>query len=41
MGAFAPSPLYTPQLAARTEREILLPTLRAMQAEGLVFKGVL
>ena len=41
MGAFAPSPLYTKDIAERTEREILLPTLRAMNAEGFTFKGVL
>ena len=41
MGAFAPSPLYTEEIAERTEREILLPTLHAMNAEGFTFKGVL
>ena len=41
MGAFAPSPLYTPAIAQRVEREILLPTLAAMNAEGILFKGVL
>lgn len=41
MGAFAPSLLYTRHIAERTEREILLPTLRAMNAEGFTFKGVL
>ena len=41
MGAFAPSPLYTKEIAERTEREILLPTLHAMNAEGFTFKGVL
>ena len=41
MGAFAPMPLYTEEIAKRTEQEILLPTLRAMNAEGITFKGVL
>ena len=41
MGAFAPSPLFTPEIARRTTEEILLPTLRAMNAEGFTFKGVL
>ena len=41
MGAFAPSPLYTPEIAERTMNEILLPTLAAMNAEGFTFKGVL
>ena len=41
MGAFAPSPLYTEDMAKRVTDEILLPTLRAMNAEGFTFKGVL
>ncbi|MED9821469.1 MAG: phosphoribosylamine--glycine ligase [Christensenellales bacterium] len=41
MGAFAPSPLYTEELAKRTMEEILVPTLQAMNAEGFTFKGVL
>ena len=41
MGAFAPSPLYTPEIARRTMDEILIPTLNAMNAEGFTFKGVL
>ena len=41
MGAFAPSPLYTQELAERTVSEILVPTVNAMNAEGFTFKGVL
>ncbi|MCI6375921.1 MAG: phosphoribosylamine--glycine ligase [Clostridiales bacterium] len=41
MGAFAPSPLYAPDVARRVTDEILQPTLRAMNAEGLDFRGVL
>ena len=41
MGAFAPSPLYTEEIAEHTMKEILLPTLHAMNAEGFTFKGVL
>ena len=41
MGAFAPSPLYTEEIAERTMNEILVPTLGAMNAEGFTFKGVL
>ena len=41
MGAFAPSPLFTPEVAARTREEILMPTLHAMASEGFTFKGVL
>ena len=41
MGAFAPSPLYTEEIAERTEKEILIPTMNAMNSEGFTFKGVL
>ena len=41
MGAFAPSPLYTEEIAERTEKDILIPTLNAMNSEGFTFKGVL
>lgn len=41
MGAFAPSPLYTEEIAERTEKKILIPTLNAMNSEGFTFKGVL
>lgn len=41
MGAFAPSPLYTEEIARRTMDEILLPTLNAMNTEGFTFEGVL
>ena len=41
MGAFAPSPLYTADIADRTVNEILVPTVKAMNAEGFTFKGVL
>lgn len=41
MGAFAPSPKYTPQIADFVEKEIMRPTIRAMAQEGRRFKGVL
>jgi len=41
MGAFAPSPLATPALLDQVTREILLPTLAGMAAEGMPYKGVL
>ncbi len=41
MGAFAPSPLYTQEIAERAMNEIIVPTLNAMNAEGFTFKGVL
>ncbi len=41
MGAFCPSPQYTPELARRCEEEIFLPTVAALKAEGRPFKGVI
>ena len=41
MGAFAPSPLYTAEIAERAMNEIIVPTMNAMNAEGFTFKGVL
>ncbi|MCD8353724.1 MAG: phosphoribosylamine--glycine ligase [Clostridiales bacterium] len=41
MGAFAPSPNYTPEIAEQCMREIFAPTMAAMKAEGRPFKGVL
>ena len=41
MGTVAPNPYYTPEVADRCMREIFLPTIRAMAAEGRSFKGCL
>ena len=41
MGTVAPNPYYTPEIAARCEKEIFLPTIRAMTAEGRPFRGCL
>ena len=41
MGAISPSPNYTPEVAARCMKEIFLPTLAALKAEGRPFHGVL
>ncbi|NLU25020.1 MAG: phosphoribosylamine--glycine ligase [Clostridiales bacterium] len=41
MGAVAPNPFYTPEMAARCMEEIFLPTVAAMNAEGRPFKGCL
>lgn len=41
MGAFTPSPNYTPELADQCMKEIFLPTMAAMKAEGRPFKGVI
>lgn len=41
MGAIAPSPNYTPEVAKRCMEEIFLPTVAALKAEGRPFHGVL
>ena len=41
MGAFCPSPKYTPEIAERCTKEIFLPTVEALKAEGRPFKGVI
>ncbi len=41
MGTVAPNPYYTPETAERCMREIFLPTVRAMKAEGREFRGCL
>ena len=41
MGTISPNPAYTPEIAERCEREIFLPTVRAMNEEGRPFKGCL
>ncbi len=41
MGTFTPCPFYTPEIADEVMERILLPTVRAMNAEGRPFKGVL
>ncbi len=41
MGAFCPSPKYTPEIAQRCVKEIFLPTVAALKAEGRPFKGVI
>ncbi len=41
MGTIAPNPYYTPEVAERCMKEIFLPTINAMNAEGRTFKGCL
>ena len=41
MGAYSPAPMMTPELIARTMREIIEPTVAAMSNRGTPFKGVL
>ena len=41
MGTIAPNPCYTDAVAERCMKEIFLPTIEAMNAEGCPFKGCL
>ena len=41
MGTVAPNPYYTQEIADRCMKEIFLPTMEAMNAEGRTFKGCL
>ncbi|MGN0547275.1 MAG: phosphoribosylamine--glycine ligase [Acutalibacteraceae bacterium] len=41
MGTVAPNPYYTPEVAEGCMKEIFLPTVNAMNAEGRTFKGCL
>ena len=41
MGTVAPNPYYTPEVAEICMKEIFLPTINAMNAEGRSFKGCL
>jgi phosphoribosylamine--glycine ligase len=41
MGAYSPAPVMTDALIAQTMDKIIYPTLRAMKAKGMPYKGVL
>ncbi|MDD6155300.1 MAG: phosphoribosylamine--glycine ligase [Eubacteriales bacterium] len=41
MGTIAPNPYYTQEIADQCMKEIFLPTMAAMNAEGRTFKGCL
>ena len=41
MGAYSPAPVVTPEVHARVMREIILPTLAGMSADGLAYTGFL
>ena len=41
MGAYSPAPVVTPQIHARAMREIILPTLKGMEQDGIPYTGFL
>ncbi len=41
MGTIAPNPYYTPEIAERCMREIFMPTVRGLAADGRTFRGCL
>ena len=41
MGAYSPAPVVTPAVHAKAMREIILPTIRGMEKDGIVFTGFL
>lgn len=41
MGAYSPAPCVTPEVHAKAMREIILPTVRGMLADGIPFTGFL
>ena len=41
MGAYSPAPVVTPDVHARAMREVILPTIRGMDQDGVPFTGFL
>lgn len=41
MGAYSPAPVVTPEVHGRAMREIILPTIKGMEKDGIVFTGFL
>jgi phosphoribosylamine--glycine ligase len=41
MGAYSPAPVVTPQIHARAMREVIMPTIRGMEKDGIVYTGFL
>ncbi|MDH4099230.1 MAG: phosphoribosylamine--glycine ligase [Nitrospirota bacterium] len=41
MGTYSPAPVVTPEVAEKALREILIPTVKGMAAEGMPYKGIL
>jgi phosphoribosylamine--glycine ligase len=41
MGAYSPAPVVTPEVHERVVREIMLPTVRGLAADGIYYRGFL
>ncbi|MBX3477798.1 MAG: phosphoribosylamine--glycine ligase [Brevundimonas sp.] len=41
MGAYSPAPVFTPELVEQADARIVQPTIKAMAAEGMPYRGVL
>ena len=41
MGAYSPAPIVTPEVHARAMREVILPTIKGMEKDGIPFTGFL
>ena len=41
MGAYSPAPVVTPDVHARAMREVILPTIKGMEQDGIPFTGFL
>ena len=41
MGAYSPAPIVTPDVHARAMREIIMPTIKGMEKDGITFTGFL
>ena len=41
MGAYSPAPVVTPQVHSRVMREIIIPTIKGMEQDGIPFTGFL
>ncbi|MBP7080453.1 MAG: phosphoribosylamine--glycine ligase [Rhodocyclaceae bacterium] len=41
MGAYSPAPVVTPEMHGRVMREVIMPTINGMAADGILFTGFL
>ena len=41
MGAYSPAPVVTPEVHARAMREVILPTIKGMEQDGIPYTGFL